>query len=100
MKTKNSLFIEGLSREELLSDLREQVRAIIREELDLRTKAPPKFDIELLTIEETANVFKVSPRTIFNWGQNNLLTAISIGRRVYFRKEAVKELIEKNESKR
>lgn len=99
MKKTNSLFIDGLSREELRSDLREQLRITIREELDLRTKAPPDSNINLLTLEETAEIFKVSRRTLFNWGKNNLINPICIGRRVYYREEAVKQLIKKNELK-
>ena len=99
MKKTNSLFIDGLSREELRSDLREQLRITIREELELRKKAPPDSNINLLTLEETAEIFKVSRRTLFNWSQNKIIIPITIGRRVYFRVQAIEKLLEMNEIK-
>lgn len=99
MKTSKSLLIEGITREELRSDLRQQVRAIIQEEFYHQTKAPPDSKLDLLTLEETADIFKISRRSLFNWTKNKILPKVCIGRRIYYRREAVENLITKNELK-
>ncbi|AVR44788.1 hypothetical protein C7S20_05630 [Christiangramia fulva] len=97
MKKSNAILIESLSRKEYHENLREIVRTI--EKLGNKHQDFIDSHINLYTVEETAKIFKVSRRTLFNWGRNKILTPICIGRRVYFRKEDVKELIMRNEQK-
>lgn len=95
MKNRRVIVEELVSYDVLLKDLeRIMSKSTMKQPVETQCSA-----IELYTIGETAKIFKVSQRTLSNWGKSKLLTPICIGRRVYFRKEAVMKLIEKNELK-
>lgn len=74
-------------------DLLKDFRTILHEE---KTQ-PPTHDLgRLLTLSETAAFFKISKRSLFNWCQNGIIKKVQVGNRVYFRKEDIEDLIEKN----
>ena len=54
-------------------------------------------DNEVYTIDEVANIFKTSRANIHNWRKAGTIKAIKIGKRVYFRKEEIKRILEENE---
>ena len=54
-------------------------------------------DNEVYTIEEVANIFKTSKQNILHWRKKGTIKAIKIGKRVYFRKEEVKRILQENE---
>ncbi|WP_157209190.1 helix-turn-helix domain-containing protein [Mariniflexile maritimum] len=49
----------------------------------------------LLTRQETADYFKVSLVTIHQWVKYGILNPVRFGNRVYFKKQAILELIDK-----
>ncbi|QXP72515.1 helix-turn-helix domain-containing protein [Tenacibaculum sp. AHE15PA] len=48
---------------------------------------------ELLTIEETATLFKVKRQTVYNWKNNGLIQAYSIQGRIYYKKNELLKAI-------
>ncbi|PWK19637.1 helix-turn-helix domain-containing protein [Xanthomarina spongicola] len=49
----------------------------------------------LLTRQETADYFKVSLVTIHQWVKYGILTPVRFGNRVYFKKQVILDLIDK-----
>ena len=49
----------------------------------------------LLTRQETADYLKVSLVTIHQWAKYGIINRVRIGNRVYFKKKAILDLIEK-----
>ena len=52
-------------------------------------------DEGLLTRQETADYLKVSLVTIHQWAKYGIINRVHIGNRVYFQKQAILDLIEK-----
>lgn len=97
MKKNKFLLIEHLGIEEWRECIGEEVKRAIEERFGPNNikKGPAE---NLYTIDETSKLFKVSNRTLFNWVRNKWIPSVTIGRRVYFRAQAVEELIKKNEN--
>lgn len=79
------------------SQVLQDLRIIFKEAEEMRketrsAKEPPK----LLTLSETADYFKVSKKTVYNWSRTKILQRIEVGNRVFFEWEQIKNLINKN----
>jgi len=60
------------------------------------TTEEKKEEIELLTIKEVCEQFKISRTTLSNWRKKGLIEYIKIGRNIYFKKSAIMNMIEKS----
>ena len=58
----------------------------------LEQKKPPKAT-ELLTREEVAKLFEVSPITIYRWTKEGRLPCYGLGNRVYYKSHEIKNEI-------
>ncbi|MBZ9632605.1 helix-turn-helix domain-containing protein [Salegentibacter sp. LM13S] len=58
----------------------------------------PNFKNKLLTKRETANLFKVSQRTLHNWNKAHILKSYSIGNRVYYKYADIQSALMKTEN--
>lgn len=82
-----------------LEDMSSVIRNILAEELkkvgDYFNQDTTKSDDleEYLTREEVCKKLKVSNTTLFNWNNEGVLLNYKVGRRVYYKKEDVKALI-------
>ena len=47
----------------------------------------------LMTPEDVASLFKVTPKTIYKWAKNNEIPHIRLGRTVRFNREAIKAFL-------
>ena len=95
MKTKK-VIIEGIDAKELIERLRE----VIVESLKTEHPPPSEKRSPLMTLQETADFFVVTPRSIHNWCGHGLLSPVYIGRRVYFEETEVQDLVQKNKTKK
>ena len=82
-----------------LEDMSSVIRNILAEELkkvgdyfNQDTTKSEDLD-EYLTREEVCKKLKVSNTTLFNWNNEGVLKNYKVGRRVYYKKEDVKALI-------
>lgn len=57
---------------------------------------PQEKKKKLATLQQAAEFFQVSTKTIYNWSRHKILERIEIGHRVYFEWEAIEELLKKN----
>ena len=90
-----TIIIQDIDAQELYGKIREIVTDILRKE-----QPPPSENSRLLSLQETADFFSVTVRTIHNWSQHNLLSPISIGRRIYYEETQVMDLVQKNKVKK
>jgi excisionase family DNA binding protein len=51
--------------------------------------------LDLLTLQEVSEIFRVSAPTIRNWVSKGILRKAKIGQRVYFRRSDLENLINK-----
>ena len=51
---------------------------------------------ELLTVNETASLLKVSKVTLWSWQKSGKLKSVSIGNRIYYRRSAINEALNQN----
>jgi excisionase family DNA binding protein len=82
-----------------LDDMSSVIRSILIEELkkvgnyfNQDTTKSDDFD-EYLTREDVCKKLKVSNTTLYNWNNEGVLKNYKVGRRVYYKKEDVKALI-------
>ena len=91
METK-TIQITEISAEELTEIIAEKLLVKIEDYLNQVTKSDPDI---LLTRQETANYFKVSLPTLYQWAKDGIINPIRIGNRIYFKKQSILNLIEK-----
>lgn len=74
----------------------EKLRKIVREEIafGLRTYSAVKKTEKAYTIAEFCARFQISKPTLYEWIKAGKITPIRIGRRVFFSKKDVEELLE------
>lgn len=79
------------------SELTELIREGIRKELQmfdrLKGTSVAGKDGELLTIEQTADLLRVSKGTVKNLTKKKILTSYGIGRRLYWKRNEVNEAL-------
>lgn len=83
-------------QEVTIEELAEKVadKLLLKMETYLKQISSTK-DEGLLTRQETADYFKVSLVTIHQWVKYGILNPVRFGNRVYFKKQAILDLIEK-----
>jgi len=84
--------IQELTVDELAEKVADKL--LLKMEAYLKQLSTAK-DEGLLTRQETANYLKVSLVTIHQWAKYGIINPIRIGNRVYFKKQAILDLIEK-----
>ncbi|TYB74276.1 helix-turn-helix domain-containing protein [Bizionia myxarmorum] len=84
--------ITELSVDELANQVADKL--LLKIEAYLNKIGSTKNEV-LLTRKETAEYFKVSLVTIHHWTKNGILNATYIGNRVYYKKQAILEIVEK-----
>lgn len=57
---------------------------------------PQEKPKKLATLQQAAEFFQVSKKTIYNWSRKKVLERIEVGNRVYFEWEAIEQLLNKN----
>ena len=57
---------------------------------------PEEKKKKLATLQQAAEFFQVSTKTIYNWSRNGILERSEIGNRVYFEWDRIEQLLEKN----
>lgn len=88
MRPKKILLLD-LDYETILTDFKK----ILQDQY----RAPPeeKFP-ELVPINETAKIFQVSKKTLYNWSKKKVLKRVEIGNRVFYERTEILDLIERN----
>lgn len=69
-----------------IQDLRKDIK-------DLKNNFQPKQPEEYLTKNETAELLKVDPSTIFNWTTKGVLKRYGLGGRVYYKRSEIEAAI-------
>lgn len=77
--------IESVSADEFFHRLTAIVQANVQPSQFKEQQQP----YEWLTRKETAQLFKISIRSLHNWNQHGLLKPYSIGNRIYYRSDEV-----------
>lgn len=80
--------IESVSIDELLHRLSVLVKANVQP-----TQPKVQLPYTWLTRQETAQLFKISLRSLHNWNQHGLLKPYSIGSRIYYRSDEVEKAL-------
>lgn len=75
-----------LMRESLIPELRAQ----------LSKDFQPKQPIEYLTRAQVCEMLQINLSTLHRWRTDGILEAFGIGNRVYFKRESIESLINKN----
>lgn len=47
---------------------------------------------ELLTVDQVASIFQVSPKTVYEWARNNLIPSVKIVSVVRFKKQDIENI--------
>lgn len=82
----------GITPEQFQNAILEGVRTQLNE---LKKDFQPKEPTELLTRQETADLFKVDLSTLHNWNKKKILTPCNVGARVYYRRKDIEQTIVK-----
>ena len=85
-----------------LGDLCEFAHQLINNAADLARVQLERADLskELLTIDEVADMLKVSKMTLYRWDMNNILPKIEIGGKRRYRRADVEAIIEQRKEKK
>jgi excisionase family DNA binding protein len=59
----------------------------------------PDVQVQLMTVQEVADVFRVSDQTVYRWVDTGTLTALRVGGTIRIRREAVDGLLAAAETK-
>jgi hypothetical protein len=84
--------MENLKLEDLPRAMEEVLRKLDRLENDLneiKENFQPKEPLELMTREETAEFFKISLATLWQWSRKGILPSYGIGNRIYYKRNEV-----------
>lgn len=91
---KNQIVFDFLSKDELKDLIETSLTEIIKN----NTLNRPK-EKELLTREETCELLKVDPSTLWRWTAKGVITAYAIGSRRFYKKEELLESLIQLKSK-
>jgi predicted DNA-binding transcriptional regulator AlpA len=88
MRPKKILLL-NLDYDTILTDFKK----LLQEEY----RAPPKEKFpDLVPINETARLFQISQKTLYNWSKKNLLKRVEIGNRVFYERAEILDFVERN----
>lgn len=78
--------------EESLKEIKQQIQKILE-----RLERPGREeDQEILDQQGVLELLKISPRTLVNYRQSGIIPFTRIGGKIYYRKQDILELLEKN----
>lgn len=84
----------GTTPKDLINLIKNEVIPQLRTELSKEFQ--PKQPTEYLTRSEVCELLKIDLSTLHYWRKKNILTAHGIGNRVYFKRSAIEDLMNKN----
>lgn len=67
----------------------DKVENLEKELSNIKENFSPKEQVELLTRKETAEFFRVSLVTLYNWTKYGILVSYRIGTRVYYKRSEI-----------
>ena len=91
-----NLIVSMYTPDELLNTFRSGLREELQELKEMLSKADnnsTKDDEELLTRKDVANMFSVSLVTVHDWCKANVLKPYKMGRKTFFKKSEVLEVL-------
>ncbi|WP_374464019.1 helix-turn-helix domain-containing protein [Chryseobacterium sp.] len=83
------------------SDLIQEIKKEIIPELkkQLSKEFQPKEPTDYLTRQEVCELLSIDMSTLHRWRKDGVLIAYGLGNRIYFKRNEIQELIEKNRLK-
>ena len=87
----NLVVIDYLTLESLMNHTFEKLLKGMNEVVNLKPIKESFEDIDLIDMDETLAILKVSKMTIHNWKKTGIIKSYKMGRKIYFKKS---ELIE------
>ena len=87
----------GIEPYDLIQEMRKELIPDIKRELTKEFQ--PKEPTVYLTRQEVCELLSIDMSTLHRWRKDGILTAYGLGNRIYFKRNEIQELIEKNRLK-
>ena len=87
----------GIEPYDLIQEMRRELIPDIKREL--KEEFQPKEPTIYLTRQEVCELLSIDMSTLHRWRKDGILTAYGLGNRIYFKRNEIQELIEKNRLK-
>lgn len=87
----------GMEPYDLIQEMRRELIPDIKREL--KEEFQPKEPIVYLTRQEVCDLLSIDMSTLHRWRKDGVLIAYGLGNRIYFKRNEIQELIEKNRLK-
>lgn len=84
----------GTTPNDFIKQLKESLIPELREQLSKEFQ--PKQPTEYLTRSQVCEILKIDLSTLHRWRKDGVLEAFGIGNRVYFKRQTIDALIDKN----
>ncbi len=88
------LYLQGLTKDDLESLIRETVEAVLTKHLS-PTKPENRFSTNYLSRKETATILRISLPTLSKWTYEGKIKAYRIGTRIRYKPDEVHNALEK-----
>jgi len=87
----------GMEPYDLIQEMRRELIPDIKREL--KEEFQPKEPTIYLTRQEVCDLLSIDLSTLHRWRKDGILIAYGLGNRIYFKRNEIQELIEKNRLK-
>ncbi|WP_374462951.1 helix-turn-helix domain-containing protein [Chryseobacterium sp.] len=87
----------GMEPYDLIQEMRRELIPDIKREL--KEEFQPKEPTVYLTRQEVCDLLSIDMSTLHRWRKDGVLIAYGLGNRIYFKRNEIQELIEKNRLK-
>jgi predicted DNA-binding transcriptional regulator AlpA len=90
----NTIQFIGTTPTDLVSEIKLAIIPELKRELSAEFQ--PKQPTEYLTRSQVCDILQIDLSTLHRWRKDNILSGYGIGNRVYFKRNEIEELINKN----
>lgn len=87
----------GTTPNDLIKEIKKEIIPELKEQLSKEFQ--PKEPTAYLTRQEVCDLLSIDMSTLHRWRKDGILTAYGIGNRIYFKRNEIEDLIEKNRLK-
>ena len=76
-----------------LMELTKAIQQVLHEEIEAEKKKTSDSELGLMTRQEVQDKLNISPTTLWHWEKAKYLVPIKLGRRVYYKRQDIENLI-------